>query len=356
MKNALQRNFPMIRTRAEVLKEIQGQPELSHIYDSWKPEQQQLFLDYVTGIKGVKVLYDSFFKEIMNPETTPERLEEFLSLIFRQTVKIKRILPTDNSRIADENSLLIMDILIEMEDGSLANIEVQKIGYKFPGQRCACYSADLLLRQYKRVRSEKGNSFSYKDIKKVYTIVLFEKSTGEFHKYPHDDLHWIRPKSNTGIEIELLQEYILIPLDIFRENLQNKGIENTLDAWLTFLSVDEPEMIEKLIQHYPQFIPMYQQIYDICRNIERVMGLYSEELKILDRNTVQLMIDEMQEEIDGQKIILSLKDEQLSQQERRLSQQEQQLSQQEQQLSQQEQQLHALNQELEELKLRLAES
>ena len=137
MKNALQRNFPMIRTRAEVLKEIQGQPELSHIYDSWKPEQQQLFLDYVTGIKGVKVLYDSFFKEIMNPESTPERLEEFLSLIFRQTVKIKRILPTDNSRIADENSLLIMDILIEMEDGSLANIEVQKIGYKFPGQRCA---------------------------------------------------------------------------------------------------------------------------------------------------------------------------------------------------------------------------
>ena len=131
---------------------------------------------------------------------------------------------------------------------------------------------------------------------------------------------------------------------------------NTLDAWLTFLSVDEPEMIEKLIQHYPQFIPMYQQIYDICRNIERVMGLYSEELKILDRNTVQLMIDEMQEEIDGQKIILSLKDEQLSQQERRLSQQEQQLSQQEQQLSQQEQQLHALNQELEELKLRLAGS
>lgn len=31
------------------------------------------------------------------------------------------------------------------------------------------------------------------------------------------------------------------------------------------------------------------------------MELFSEELKILDRNTVQLMIDEMQEEIDVQK-------------------------------------------------------
>lgn len=42
---------------------------------------------------------------------------------------------------------------------------------------------------------------------------------------------------------------------------------------------------------------MYQQIYYICRNTEKVMELYSEELKILDRNTVQLMIDEMQEEL-----------------------------------------------------------
>ncbi len=33
------------------------------------------------------------------------------------------------SRIADESSLLIMDILIELEDGSLANLEAQKVGY-----------------------------------------------------------------------------------------------------------------------------------------------------------------------------------------------------------------------------------
>ncbi len=113
----------------------------------------------------------------MNPETTPERLEQFLSLVLNQKVRIRQILTTDNSRIADESSLLVMDILIELEDGSLANVEVQKVGYKFPGQRCACYSADLLLRQYKRVKGEKGKSFSYQNIKSVYTFVLFEKSS-----------------------------------------------------------------------------------------------------------------------------------------------------------------------------------
>lgn len=265
MKKGLQKYFPMIRTRAEVLKEIQSQAGLYTTFESWKTEQQEQFLDYLTGAKGVKMLYDGYFKEIMNPETTPERLEHFLSAVLQQDIKIRNILPSDNSRLADESSLLVMDILIELEDGSLANVEVQKVGYRFPGQRCACYSADLLLRQYKRVRGQRGEAFSYRDIKRVYTLVLIENSSSEFHRYPNDYLHWFCQKSNTGLKEELLQEYLLIPLDIFRLNLQNKGIKNELDAWLTFLSVDEPEMIEILIQHDPQFIPIYQQIYEICR-------------------------------------------------------------------------------------------
>ena len=46
---------------------------------------------------------------------------------------------------------------------------------------------------------------------------------------------------------------------------------------------------------------MYEQAYDMCRNVENVMGIFSKELQILDRNTVQLMIDEMQDTIDAQK-------------------------------------------------------
>ena len=221
--------------------------------------------------------------------------------MLKQRVKIKCILPGDNSRIADESSLLIMDILVELEDGSLANIECQKIGYKFPGQRAACYSADLLLRQYKRVRGEKGEAFCYKDIKKVYTIVLFEKSTDNFHELPDDYIHYAKPTVDIGLEIELSQKYVFIPLDIFREKLYNRGIATPLDAWLAFLSVDDPEWIEKLIQQYPGFIPLYEEVYAICKNVERVMGIFSEELKIMDKNTVQLMIDEMQDEIDGMK-------------------------------------------------------
>lgn len=70
-------------------------------------------------------------------------------------IRIKQILPNDSVRLADEYTLLITDIVIETEDGRIANLEIQKIGYAFPGQRTACYSADLLLRQYKRVKDRK---------------------------------------------------------------------------------------------------------------------------------------------------------------------------------------------------------
>ena len=39
----------------------------------------------------------------------------------------------DFTRIADESSLLIMDIVVELEGGSIANVEMQKIGYLFSG-------------------------------------------------------------------------------------------------------------------------------------------------------------------------------------------------------------------------------
>lgn len=306
--NKLQTYFPIIRSREELLSEIHNQAALQSIFDSWTGAEQKEFLDFCTGVRGVKLLYDSFFKEIMDPEQTPERLERLLSLLLKRRITILAVLPLDSSRIAGENSLLIMDIVVQLEDESIINLEVQKLGYKFPGQRAACYSSDLLLRQYKRTRSEHKKKFSYKDIKGVYTIVLFETSPRELHRFPDRYLHFFEQKSDTGLTLDLLQKYLFIPLDIFREIQHNKDITNELEAWLVFLSMDDPEMIIRLITAYPEFKPLYEQVYGICRNVEDVMGLFSEELRILDENTVQLMIDEMQETIDRQKVELKEND------------------------------------------------
>lgn len=79
----LKNYFPLIREREELLSEIKENPKLREIYEEWSSEKREEFLDFCTGIRGMKVLYDSFFKEVMNPEYTPERLEELLCVILK---------------------------------------------------------------------------------------------------------------------------------------------------------------------------------------------------------------------------------------------------------------------------------
>ena len=342
----LKQYFPMIREREDIKREIRENPKLLEKYREWDEEQQEEFLDYCTGVKGVKVLYDAFFKEIMNPENTPERLNELLSLLLGQSVTIKRVLPGDSTRLADEQSLLIMDILVELADTSLANVEVQKIGYSFPGQRSACYSSDLLLRQYKRVKGEKKKAFSYKDIKSVYTIVFFETSIKEFHEYPQNYIHKFKQQSDTGLELELLQKYVFIPLDIFR-TIYHNNLRNKTEAWLTFLSTDEPEIIIELISQYPEFKEMYEEIYVMCQNVEKVMEMFSKELIQLDRNTVQYMIDEMQDTIDVQKEELEAKQETIDTQKGELERQKATISTQKNELEEQKTTINTQKEELE---------
>lgn len=299
MQKGLKKYFPQIRTRKEVLDEINRSPVCSWQFAQWNDEQKKEFLDVCTGVRGVKMTYDSFFKEIMNPDVHPERLEELLSLLLGQNIHIRLVLPNDSVRLADESSLLITDIVVELEEGSLANIEIQKIGYAFPGQRGACYSADLLLRQYKRVKGQRKKKFTYQDVKTVYTIVFFEKSTSEFHEIKSAYIHRAKQVFQTGLKLNMLQEYVLIPLDIYKESTHNKTINNKLEAWLSFLCDDSPERILEIVGKYPDFQEMYEEVYEICSNIEGVMDMFSKELLELDRNTVQYMIEEQQKQLDA---------------------------------------------------------
>lgn len=302
MRNELRKYFPMLRSREAILEEINGKEELAEMFYSWDEKYREEFLDFCTGVRGVKMLYDFCAKALLNPEVYPERLDELISLLLGKKVKILKVLPNDNTRLADETSLVLMDFLVQLKDDSVANVEIQKIGYAFPGPRSACYSADLLLRQYRQVRSETTKkTFSYRKISKVYTIVLFEKSTSEFHKFPNKYIHKFEQKSDTGMKLNLLQEYVFVPLDIYRKTHQNKSIKTRLEGWLSFLSSDRPEDVIALIKKYPDFRKMYEQIYEICQNIEQVMGMFSKELYELDRNTVRYMIDELQEENARQK-------------------------------------------------------
>lgn len=158
----------------------------------------------------------------------------------------------------------------------------------------------MLLRQYKKVKDRKrreSKKFNYRALKKVYTIVLFEKSTREFHEIPDKYLHYGEHTYDTGLKLETLQKSVLVALDIFQKNIENRSIENKLEAWLLLLSSDEPERIMELLEKYPEFREIYEEVYQMCRNVEGIMSLFSKELEEMDRNTVSYMIEELEAEV-----------------------------------------------------------
>ena len=131
-----------------------------------------------------------------------------------------------------------------------------------------------------------------------------------------------------------------------------------MEAWLTFLGEDSPEKVIELITAYPEFQGMYATLYEMCRNTERVMRMFSEELRILDRNTVKFMIEEQQKEIDSYKEQLQQKDEEwnrrLDQKDKELIQKDKELNQKDKELDQKEEELHAAQERLVQLEAELA--
>ena len=81
-----------------------------------------------------------------------------------------------------------------------------------------------------------------------------------------------------------------------------------LEAWLGFFSFDKPEEIICLIGEYPKFKAIYQHVYDICENVERMVTMFSKELAIADRNTAQLMIDDLMGKVKEQEAVIEAKD------------------------------------------------
>ena len=303
--------FPT-RTEKECLAELRKHPRSYFAYQNMSPEWKNRFLGFMEGTKTLPLTYDPFFKKLFNPDIYPERLSSLISSIIGTKVTVQCILSNEDSMLPS-TSLLLLDILVQLEDGSIANVEIQKIPYAFPGERMSCYSSDLMLRQYTRVKSLKGSSFTYKDLKTVYTIVIYEKSPDACLTDALSDiyLHHGRTVFDTGIELHLLQEFYVVALDVFKESKYAKDI-NELNAWLSLLTAQSVDDLAALVSDYPWMEAICKDMSEYMYDPEEVITMFSEALRMLDENTVHYMIDELQKERDKAITALNEKENEMS--------------------------------------------
>lgn len=297
------------KTRAEVLQQIESDIESNEKFQGLPEELKEELIAFCMGNRGLRITYDPFFKYIFNPSIHKGRLAELLSLLIGEGVEIVEVLPNESDRISDSGSLLVMDILVRLKTGAYANVEIQKVGYLFQGERCACYSADLLMRQLARERvkaKEQKKEFQYKNLKKVYTIVLMEKSPSDYWEYPEQYIHHGKQSFNTGLKLDLLQEYYMIPLDIFKEISHNKL--NKLEAWLYFIGSDSPKDICRVVEAFPEFRELYEEILMLRYRTKELVDMFDvirEALCAADEGTVKYMIEEQRKEIEEKNKIIA---------------------------------------------------
>ena len=115
----------------------------------------------------------------------------------------------------------------------------------------------------------------------------------------------ISKKYRTNIRFVLCRWLPLISLNVFSENKYPMDKNNRVTTWLSLLATRNVDDLTEILAVYPWLEAIYQDMASSLHKPEEVLTMFSDALKILDHNTVQYMIDEMQNTIDDQKAQLN---------------------------------------------------
>lgn len=256
---------------------------------------QDLIILFMTGRQSIKITYDPIFKKTFDIDCHKDRLEALLSSILGFVIHIEQILNNEGIRLHEKATFVVMDIICRDKSGSIINVEMQKLGYDFPGERASCYNADMVMREYNNLRNQLKEEFSYKKMKPVYLIILMEESSKNFLSVSPEYFHKIEHICSSGAKVSELFKTYYISLDTFDKTNQN--IITDRDAWLTFLSTTDLRKIERLVKMHPEFNVIYGEIAKFRQSPEGMVDMVSEMIETLDHNTILYMVDEMKEEI-----------------------------------------------------------
>ena len=328
------------RLQEEVMKDIQSDPETYKAFACLDEEYQTALIEFCMGNRGMNILYDPFFKKIFRKDKI-ERLERLLSQIMQQKVRIITDIPYEITRRSEDSSFMIMDMLVQLENGAYVNLEIQRLTHDFPFERAECYASDIMVYQYdqlhlelqeqnrriREINTQTGTThkipvlhFDYHKMRPVYVIVLMNSGAKKFRQFQNDFIHRSEPiiRFNTGLEEKTLKRYIYISLDNFRKLEHNELTE--LEAWMYFLASDRPEDIRRVISKYPEFEEYYKEIIRFRYNPKELMMMVPEAIRMMDEGSFLLMVDRMQSELDAQAQLLEQRTQELKMAEKKMEQ------------------------------------
>ena len=262
-----------------ILDKVETDEELKEAWEKLSPESQDYFRLVDEGVLVPNLLCDSIFKEVFDPEIFPERLARLVGSILGREVKVVRAMDKEGIRLSVNSKGVVLDIVVEFADGSVADVEIQRRGSRMPPQRSAVNSANLLTRRYAVEKGEKKSEMDYTMLRPVYMIVIIEESVAPFDVSP-DCVHHFRQRSDTGVEVgsefELLQYYDYVCLDVFRA--RHPHVASMLEVWLEFLTIRQTDVMEKFLADHAEFREIYDQAVRMLAGREELFNMFQDYL------------------------------------------------------------------------------
>lgn len=305
--------FNFFNSKNEVLLTLSNSPEALTMYRKLPSTIKEEFIDICTGKRGIPLHYDVFFKAIFSPDKHPIRLGRLLSQILGERVEVISSMSNEGSKISDRGSFVIMDIVVRLSNGEIVNLEIQKVGYLFPVKRFDCYCADLIMREYSRLREKHCKDFSYDMLPKVISIAMFETTPNELATDYSTYIQHGQMKTDMGKVLNSVPEHYYISLDNFSYAMHNKPIQTELEAWLMLINTVSIERINELIKFDSKFADIYTELFGMIVKPEELLSMYNNIFLDADKCEEQLMLDMMKNEIKEKSTKLDQMGNQLSQ-------------------------------------------
>jgi len=188
------------------------------------------------------VRFDWAMKRLLRNKANFAVLEGFLSELFREDIKIHKILESDGNKNFHEYKIDLVDLLAENSKGELIIIEVQN-------QNELDYFHRMAFGTSKAVTEYLDEGQAYEEMKKIYSvnIVYFDLGQGEDYIYKGGTDFWGLHK-NDKLKLSERQQYrykTTEPHHVFPEyyllkvNQFDDLAKDTLDEWMYYFKHNE---------------------------------------------------------------------------------------------------------------------
>lgn len=255
----IDREWPLgiVRDRESVLHELGVDRDLWELFEGLPEILKGEFLSFCAGEAGVKVCYELMFEQLFHPDWHGKRLEKLLSAVFGVDVTLLKAVFCGRDWAFADGGKIMVQASVKLHDGTK---RVFVLVLMDCGWDC--------------------------ELNSELECELGEDGLEGTDRYEDDKVgSLIKLGITDGIGRKLMSgtEYVMIPLEKVRDRISKRGIRSELDAWLGFLACDDLVHIREVVESYPQFLSLYQDIADLRDDLAQALLIFLREKEMDER-------------------------------------------------------------------------